>query len=753
MASSKSTVQPRAAQAQQRLQAGDFAGARRIGDAILTTPADAAEHAAAHLVVAACGKKEGKVEIAASHVQAALALTPNDPIAYYLDAELKEAMRDLSGAIASLSRALQLNPKFVQAYHYAGILKGESGDLEGAATAFAEAIRLEPGHARSWNNLGNVQRSLGRMDEAKASFAHALLLRPDYDLAAANLASVQRDIGEVEAAETTLRDALKRHASTEPYRPLLVLLAGLLRERGLLDEATQLYTRAIAVAPEKSAGEWFNLGLVLGERGEPDAARDAFRRSYAVDRTDLRGLIGEHLTLPMISPDANAVEATREEFRAGIATLTRNVDAAVHGLSEAQVIDGMRWTNFFLAYQGCDDRELQSEYAAFVARAIDVGAPGLRAPLDAGRRHGGRVRVGFASAFFHVGTCGRYFKSWITDLDRDRFEVFVYHLWPGIDDIAGEIERRADRFQTFGGSKARPSLVARAIRDDALDVLVYPELGMDVGSFALAALRLAPRQYCGWGHPVTTGHATIDAFLSCATMEPACAAAHYSERLIQLPGIGTRYERPLLPTGSTSRAALGLPDAGVLLLCPQSLFKIHPENDALFADILIENPDAILVFFAGRHPVITDQFMRRFKRTLDACGISIRDRTRVIPQVGHDDFLRINLACDAMVDTLRWSGGNTSLDALACGLPVVTLPGEFMRGRQSAGMLSMMQVPELIAADRSDFIAITSRLTRDPVWRQTLAARIRAAQANLFDRDDASVQLARLLQGELLPET
>jgi CRISPR-associated protein Csy1 len=44
----------------------------------------------------------------------------------------------------------------------------------------------------------------------------------------------------------------------------------------------------------------------------------------------------------------------------------------------------------------------------------------------------------------------------------------------------------------------------------------------------------------------------------------------------------------------------------------------------------------------------------------------------MLPQCAHDDYLRINTLCDAMVDTLHWSGGNTSLDALACGLPIVS---------------------------------------------------------------------------------
>ena len=78
-----------------------------------------------------------------------------------------------------------------------------------------------------------------------------------------------------------------------------------------------------------------------------------------------------------------------------------------------------------------------------------------------------------------------------------------------------------------------------------------------------------------------------------------------------------------------------------------------------------------------------------------------------------------------MVDTLHWSGGNTSLDALACGLPVVTLPGAFMRGRQSAGMLSLLGVPELIARDRADYVSLASRLIAEPAWRRSLADRIR----------------------------
>ena len=86
-----------------------------------------------------------------------------------------------------------------------------------------------------------------------------------------------------------------------------------------------------------------------------------------------------------------------------------------------------------------------------------------------------------------------------------------------------------------------------------------------------------------------------------------------------------------------------------------------------------------------------------------------------------------------MLDTSRWSGGNTALDALACGLPIVALPGRFMRGRQSMAMLEQAGMPELIARDDEDYVRIAARLATDREWRGMLAARIRRGSERLFD--------------------
>ena len=132
--------------------------------------------------------------------------------------------------------------------------------------------------------------------------------------------------------------------------------------------------------------------------------------------------------------------------------------------------------NFLLAYQGEDDRALQARYGELVDRMLAAGRSASdRAVLRRARR--ARSRVGFASAFFRDGTAGRYFEHWITDLPRDAFEVFVYHLVPGAR--RARAAHRAIAPITSGTCpRWRPSQIAPRIRADALDVLVYPELGM-----------------------------------------------------------------------------------------------------------------------------------------------------------------------------------------------------------------------------------------------------------------------------------
>src|SRR5256885_7378943 len=121
---------------------------------------------------------------------------------------------------------------------------------------------------------------------------------------------------------------------------------------------------------------------------------------------------------------------------------------------------------------------------------------------------------------------------------------------------------------------------------------------------------------------------------------------------------------------------------------------------------------------------------------MKARGLAPRQQIKLLPLMSRRDFRSVMSLSDVMLDTLHWSGGSTSLDALASGLPIVTLPGRFMRGRQSAAMLRIVGVEELIARDVGEYVEIALRVARDPAYREALSARIREALPRLVDRSE-----------------
>jgi CRISPR-associated protein Csy1 len=686
---------------QSRLKAGDAAGARSLAASALADGALPVQDRFAALV---------------------------------LRARASEALGDLPNAIPDLEGALALDGRQPRIWNELGLMCADAGLNDRAIAAFQRSVHGDPAYARSWNNLGNALRFAGRVDEAILAVERAVAANPGYALGWSNLGTLKRDVGDDAAAEAALSRALA--LEPENHRAMATM-AGILRARWDAASAARLLQRVVERDP-RDAQSMLQLAGALAECGDPDGARAAFARTAERDPHMLRALFGQWLTLPMVPADSAEVVSARAAYADGLAQVARIAPERAVAMSAEHLLDELRWTNFLLAYQGGDDLPLQVAYARIVAGLVEARAPEWLRPAKAPARAERRIRIGFVSTFFRDGTVGRYFEHWITELPRADFDVHVYHLAPGTDALVERIGARADAFRRCPWWQ--PSRIAAQVRADGLDVLVYPELGMGAIPFALAALRLAPLQCAAWGHPVTTGHATIDVYFSSAAMEPADGASHYAEKLVTLPGIGTRYAAPAVPADAT-RERFGLPEADVLLLCPQSLFKIHPDNDALFARVLAAIPRALLVCFEGRDPRLTARYLAR----LAAAGIAT-ERVRVLPQYAHDDFLRINAVCDVMLDTLHWSGGNTSLDALACGLPIVTLPGRFMRGRQSAGMLALMGVEELVARDADDYVRIVAALADDGERRAGLAQRIRDARARIFDDPAPVAALARWLR-------
>jgi tetratricopeptide (TPR) repeat protein len=622
-----------------------------------------------------------------------------------------------------------------EAAYAAACAEAAAGRFEAARTAFLELrARLPHPSASLELQLAQAHYRLGDFAEAERALDAVIAIEPSSYYAHALRARLRADQGDAAGVEASLREAERlAPGDAHSWREIGQMHA----EYWRWDDADRTLALAEAVDPGH-AGTAGLIAIVKGERGDDTGARIVLERALARDPGDLAAALGYKLYLPQVYESAEDLERWRARYTRGLEEMLATLDG--WRPRARQALDLNR-TNFLLAYQGGDDRELQRGYSRLLG-ALAAGVHPEWAERPPRRFDGSRrLRVGFVGSIFRDCTAGRYFEHWITGLDRARFERRVYHASPIVDEFTQRIAAGCDHFATLRADGA--SSIAH-LRAEALDVLVLPEVGMWPLSYLLAAVRVAPVQCAGWGHPVTTGGDAIDHFFTCADMEPPGAAAHYTERLVALPGLGVRYAMP--PTAEAfAREKLRLPTDRRLYICPQSLFKIHPAMDAVFSRLLAADPGGVLVFFQSAARTVTERFAARLQRALASEGVAPSGQLKFLPRMNAAAFRRVLAAADVVVDTVHWSGGNTSLDAIAAGTPNVTLPGGFMRGRQSAAMLRTMGLAELIADSTDAYVGLAIAVASDHDRNRRLRAAIAERRGLLFDRPEPVAAFAEAL--------
>jgi predicted O-linked N-acetylglucosamine transferase (SPINDLY family) len=91
---------------------------------------------------------------------------------------------------------------------------------------------------------------------------------------------------------------------------------------------------------------------------------------------------------------------------------------------------------------------------------------------------------------------------------------------------------------------------------------------------------------------------------------------------------------------------------------------------------------------------------------------------------------------DIFLDSIPWSGCNSTLESLSHNLPIVTLRGGLMRSRHSAAILQMIGIQETITDTIDDYISSAARLANHPDERKALSQKIANNKHRVYrDRD------------------
>ncbi len=584
-----------------------------------------------------------------------------------------------------------------------------AGQVAAALERYRQLITADPSYAKAWHLLGVCYHQQGQHDVALQCIARAIGLVDNNPVYYSNCGMVLRTLGRNLDAANVLRRAIDLDPN---FADALAAYANALVSLAKADEAMPFFERALQLKPQLNDA-LAGLALAHYELGDAEASIATYRR--LAQRTPTPGV--KLLAATQLPPVYRSV-ADMFEWRQRLCNELDQLEAE-HvrvdlGEQAAQPI-------FTLAHQGLNDRVVQRQFAR-LHQSPPLEFKGQR-PLAAR----GKIHIGFCSSFFREHTIAKLNSGLIRLLNRDEFFVSVYSLGHHDDALARSIAASADQYVPLA-TDVNPARLTLAQAD--LDVLYYTDIGMDHLSYTLACSRLAPVQCVTWGHPVTTGIETVDYFVSSRLIEPPNAQEHYTERLELLEPFSAYFELPTRGDRRLTRADFGLADDAHLVLCPQSIYKFHPEFDAVLAGILRADPRAQVVLIRWIYTQSDDVLRARWKRTM----ADVMQRVQFVRRVSRDDFFSLLDVCDVVLDPLHFGGGNTSYEAFALGVPVVTLPGEFMRGRLTAGLYKQMRFEQLVVDSVEQYIEQAVRLAEDRDYRRECREQILAAQSRIFDQ-------------------
>jgi protein O-GlcNAc transferase len=710
-------------------QSGRLTEAKQLYTQILESEP---RHADALHFLGVLAHQSGRHDEAVLLIGKAIAQSPRVPAFHNnLGNALKEQGR-LDEAHLAYERALGLNPQYFEAHYNLGLVRHAQGRLDEAIESYGKVLAYKPEHAEAHNNLGNALQAQGKLAEALAAYTRALQGKPKLIEAHNNAGNVLRAQGDLEGAVASYARALSldaRHA--EALRNLGIALL----EQGKPEESAAALQRAVAIKPHDVAAHC-SLGNTFMQQGRRDAAIACFRHSLELNRDFGEAALGlATAAIPLFAENLEESRAAPAEFRRALDELA--LWDRDHPGRLGRSIGSHQ--PFYLAYRDADVGSLLSRYGDLSSAAA---AEHWRPPAVPRRTRAQRLRLVVVSGQVRQHPVWDVIlRGMIAHLDRRQFEIHLYHTAGLQDAETAWARQRVDQF--IQGPKPLKSWLAE-IAAHQPDILLYPEVGMDPVSGALAALRLAPVQAASWGHPITTGMPTIDYYLSGALLEGPRAEEHYRERLVRLPGTGVCSDAAAL-RAEPWEPPHPLPNVVRFAICQQPM-KFDPADDAVLARIAREAGACEFWLPSPLNlPWMAARLRHRLATAFRAAGLDPDAHLRIMPWLPRAQFLGFLDAMDVFLDCPAFSGYTTAWQAVHRGTPVVTLEGPFMRQRLAAGLLRQIDRVEGIADSRESYVATALKFAqrcRSPKDRKRRRDAIRAAAV----KADGNVPAVRALE-------
>jgi protein O-GlcNAc transferase len=362
--------------------------------------------------------------------------------------------------------------------------------------------------------------------------------------------------------------------------------------------------------------------------------------------------------------------------------------------------------------------------AAAEFAAIHAEAPRKSAASFTNRKLSGRkLRIGYVAPDI-MGTQLRQFLAPVLENhDPKAVEIFHYmHTAPSAPPPIGKV-------RVIGGLS--DGQAARLIRDDAIDVLLDLWGHTANGRLGVFARRAAPVQASWMNYVQTTGLAEIDYLIHPDCLNVTGAQEVCAERLWHIgPDMGPFRPDPRPAPTPTPAVANGYVTFGSYT----HPVRLSEATLDAWARILRGARGAKLVL---RYRYYEDEVLRNSVLIRFAARGVAQDRILFRSQADQPEYYQSYSEIDLALDPTPCPAGTTSLDALANGVPVLTLAGEDYYSRIGIANTGPMGLHELITETMDEYVESALALTADVAALSTLRVRVRNAFDASSRRDEA----------------
>jgi protein O-GlcNAc transferase len=460
---------------------------------------------------------------------------------------------------------------------------------------------------------------------------------------------------------------------------------------------------AIRIDPSQVAAR-INLSNVHVSRLEYAAAETLLREALAL-RPDV-GEISNNLGNILL-------DTCRQDEAIGV--LRRRVEAVPADLvSLASLASAM---NYSPSVAPADAAAMHRRYGEALVSAL--GLAGKRRPSPPPVPTDRPLNIAFLSPDFRQHSVAYFLLPLLRTLDRRAFRVHAYSLVVTPDQRTQEFRSLVDVWRDV--SRASDAAILAHARADKLDIAV-DLAGLTLGHRApLLCQGLAPRQLTYLGYPSTTGLAPIDARIVDAITDPPAHDSLLVERPLRIAPCFLCYDRANVPAAAPPRA-----DGPFTFASFNVLSKLNDAVIDSWARIVRSVPGSRLLLKAR---TLGDEATReRAARAFADRGLS-PDRLELIAHLpSHADHLAVYQRVDVALDPFPYNGTTTTCEALAQGVPVVTLAGAAHAGRVGASLLNAVGLGDLVGADLPTYERLAADLAASPErlasYRQTLPTRL-----------------------------